>query len=65
MNARLRPWAEISRRTMISRPSGRVEDRLDGGGLLAGPDEVGGSAAADQERDRPDEDRLAGAGLAS
>ena len=42
-----------------------VEDRLDRGGVLAGSDEVGGSAAADEERDRPDEDRLAGAGLAS
>ena len=64
MNARLRPCAETSRRTMISRPSGPVEDGLDRGRVLAGPDEVGGGAAADEQADRPDEDGLAGAGLA-
>ena len=63
-NARLRPCAETSRRTIISPPVGRLEDRLDGRGVLAGADEVGGGAAADEQADRADQDGLAGAGFA-
>ena len=64
MNARLRPCAEISRRTITSRPSGAFEDGLDGGGVLAGAHEVGAGAAADEQVDGFDEDGLAGAGFA-
>ena len=41
-----------------------LEHRLDGGGLFAGPDELGAGAAADEQADGADEDGLAGAGLA-
>ena len=41
------------------------KNRLDRGRLLAGPDEVPGRAATEQQADRLDEDRLAGARLAS
>ena len=40
------------------------EDRFDRRGVFAGADEVAGGAAAEQQSDRLDEDRLAGAGLA-
>ena len=41
-----------------------LENRLDAGGVLAGPDEVAGRAAAEQQVDCSDENRLAGAGFA-
>ena len=41
-----------------------LEDGLDGGGVLAGADEVARGAAAEQQSDGLDENRLAGAGLA-
>ena len=62
-NARLRPCAVISRRTMQLFPAA-LEDGLDRRGVLAGADEVAGRAAAEQQADRLDEDRLAGAGFA-
>ena len=43
---------------------GLLEDRLDGRGLLAGPDELGAGASADEQSDRADEDGFAGAGFA-
>ena len=43
---------------------GRLEDRLDRGRGLAGADEVGRRAAADEQTNRLDDDRLAGARLA-
>ena len=49
---------------MTSLPSGGLEDRLDRRGLLAGADEVGGGAAADEQPDGADEDRLARPGFA-
>ena len=39
------------------------EHRLDGGGLLAGPHELGAGAPADEQPDGADEDGFAGAGL--
>ena len=63
-NARLRPCDETSRRTITSRAVRLLEDGLDGGGLLAGPHELGAGAAADEQADRADEDRFAGAGFA-
>ena len=63
MNARLRPCAVISRRTSSSRPP-RLEDGFDGGRVLAGADEVARRAAAEEQADRLDEDRLARAGFA-
>ena len=63
-NARLRPCDEISRRTITSPPSGFSKTAWTVGGFLAGPDEVGAGAAADEQSDRPDEDGLAGAGFA-
>ena len=41
-----------------------LEDRLERGAVLARPDEVGRGAAAEEQADRLDEDRLAGAGFA-
>ena len=41
-----------------------LEDRFDGRGVLAGADEVARGAAAEQQADGLDEDRLAGAGFA-
>ncbi len=64
MNERLRPWLVISRRTISSRPSGVFEDRFDGRLRLAGADQIGRGAGAEQQADRLDEDRLARAGLA-
>ena len=64
MNARLRPWAEISRRSDDFGAVRPIEDRLDRGGVFAGADQVSRGAAADQQADRADQDGLAGAGLA-
>ena len=64
MNARLRPCAEISRRTRTSAAIRRLEDRLNRGRILAGPHEVGRRTAPGQEADRLDDDRFACSGLA-
>ena len=40
------------------------EDRFDGRAVLAGPDQVAGRSAAEEQADGFDEDRLAGAGFA-
>jgi hypothetical protein len=45
------------------RPARALEDRLDGRQLLARPDQVAGGAAAQQQADGSDEDRLTGASL--
>ena len=63
MNARLRPCAVISRRTSSSSPplskiASMVAD------VFAGADEVARRAAAEEQADRFDEDRLAGPGFA-
>ena len=44
--------------------SAAFEDRFDRRDVFAGADEVAGGAPAEQQSDRFDEDRLAGAGLA-
>ena len=63
MNARLRPCAVISRRTSSSSPPlSKIASMV--AGVLAGADEVARGAAAEQQADGLDEDRLAGAGLA-
>ena len=64
MNARLRPCAETSRRTMTSRPSARSKTAWMVACVFAGAHEVGAGAAADQQVDGFDEDGLAGAGFA-
>ena len=64
MNARLRPCAEISRRTIISSAVWRFEDRFDGGQVFTGADEVGGGAAADEQADGAHQDALACPGFA-
>ena len=63
MNARLRPCAVISRRTSSSSPPLSKIASI-ARGVLAGADEVARRAAAEQQADRLDEDRLAGPGLA-
>jgi hypothetical protein len=51
-NARLRPCDETrGGRSLRRRPA--FEDGLDGGGFLAGPDEVGAGAAADEQPTAP------------
>ena len=63
MNARLRPLAvNLAADQDLVVPA--FEDRFDAGGVLAGPDEVAGGAAAEQEIDRSDENRLARSGFA-
>ncbi len=62
-NARLRPCAETSRRTISSRAVRRVEDRLDGRAVLARTHQLGARASADEQSDRSHQNRLAGAGF--
>ena len=63
MNARLRPCAVISRRTISSSPP-RSKMASIVAASSPGADEVGRRAAAEEQADRFDEDRLAGAGFA-
>ena len=63
MKARLRPCAVISRRTSSSSPPfSKIASIV--AGVLAGPDEVAGRPAAEQQADGFDQNRLAGAGFA-
>ena len=63
MYDRLRPWLVTSRRTMISPSVGCFEDGFDRGLDLAGPNQIGGRACAEEETNCLDEDRLPRSGL--
>ena len=56
MKARLRPWAEISRRIEDLASVGCLDRRLHQRAVGAGPDEVGHRAAAKEEADGFHED---------
>ena len=63
MNERLRPWLrDLAPNDDLV--AAVFEDRFDGGLRLAGANQIGGRAGAEQQADRLDEDRLAGSGLA-
>ena len=63
MKERLRPWLRDLAADDQLAAVASLEDGFDGRLRLAGPDQVGGRAAAEQQADGLDEDRLAGAGL--
>ena len=64
MKARLRPCdGDLAPHDQLAAVLG-FEDRFDGGEVFAGANQVLGGAAAEQQADRFDEDRFAGAGLA-